>query len=111
MYRVDRNFYTLQTIFFVIILFGCHICRCPDDLARRDAGPLEPPGDAKVADLRYPVRGEQDVGRFDVPVQHAVRVREVQALGDGQGHCVQRRMVRPAEPGGRDYRPASAPSR
>jgi hypothetical protein len=41
-------------------------------------------GDAEVGDLHAALRIEQDVLRFDVAMQHALRVGELQRIADGR---------------------------
>lgn len=65
-------------------LFGRHVDGRPDDLARGGRRPLEHLRDAEVADLRRPVRGEQDVVRLDVTVQHALAVGVAERRGHRQ---------------------------
>ena len=54
---------------------------------------IENLGDAEVGDLHAAFRIEQDVLRFDVAMQHALRVRELQRVTDG-GDDVQRLLRR-----------------
>ena len=52
---------------------------------RRHAGLLGSAlGDAEVAQIKIPGVGAQDVGRFDIPVQHAVLVADPQGVADIQ---------------------------
>ncbi len=68
-------------------LLGRHVVRCPDDQAGRGQGRASRlAGQTEVDDVRLPAALarplDEDVGRFEIAVDQAVRVRGIDGVGD-----------------------------
>ena len=87
-------------------LLGTHVGRRPQKLAVHRQGALAgiPGGQAEVGDAGLALRVDQEIGWFQVAVDHPALVREVERLGhagDQLGGLAERRArLRPGDPPG-----------
>ena len=82
-------------------LLGRHVVRRAEHRSDLRQGGVGGPSDAEVGDFRLTVRGEKNVRRLDVAVNHAFRVRVRQTakdvFADAQG-VIERQRLRSFEP-------------